>query len=226
MKNVVITGTSRGIGYELVKLFANEGHRVLALSRNEKPIKKLALSTVEAMSYDLEQPEDLIKVTDFIEAQWEKVDVLIHNAGLLVNKPFLELTKGDFESVYSVNVLGVVYLTQKIIPLMDQGSHVVVVSSMGGVRGSSKFPGLTAYSSSKGAVITLGEVLAEEFKDSGISFNTLALGAVQTEMLTEAFPGYQAPIQPKEMAAYIKDFSLNGQKFYNGKVLEVSSSTP
>ena len=97
---------------------------------------------------------------------------------------------------------------------------------MGGVQGSMKFPGLAAYSSSKGAVITLTELLAEEYKEHAISFNVLALGAVQTEMLEEAFPGYEAPTTALEMANYIYEFALTGNKFYNGKMLQVSSSTP
>jgi len=109
---------------------------------------------------------------------------------------------------------------------MTIGGHVVTISSMGGVQGSLKFPGLAAYSSSKGAVITLTELWAEEFKETGPSFNVLAIGAVQTEMLEEAFPGYEAPITAKDMADYILDFALNGQRYYNGKLLQVSSSTP
>jgi NAD(P)-dependent dehydrogenase (short-subunit alcohol dehydrogenase family) len=97
---------------------------------------------------------------------------------------------------------------------------------MGGVQGSSKFPGLSAYSSSKGATVILTELLAEEFKKTGPAFNSLALGAVQTEMLEEAFPGYQAPLNAAQMAEYIVDFALNGHQFYNGKVLPISSSTP
>ena len=128
--------------------------------------------------------------------------------------------------VYRTNVFGVAELTRVILPFMKTGSHVVTISSMGGVQGSVKFPGLAAYSSSKAAVITLTELLAEEYKDTGISFNVLALGAVQTEMLEEAFPGYQAPTTALEMAQYIFDFSLNGNKYYNGKLLQVSNSTP
>ena len=97
---------------------------------------------------------------------------------------------------------------------------------MGGIQGSTKFAGLSAYSSSKGAVITLSELLAEEFKEQGIAFNVLALGSVNTEMLQEAFPGYEAPLSPKQMAEYIFNFTLTGNQFYNGKVLQVSSSTP
>lgn len=128
--------------------------------------------------------------------------------------------------VYDVNVFGVAQLIQCVLPFMTSGSHVVNVSSMGGVQGSAKFAGLSAYSSSKGAIITLNELLAEEYKDKGIAFNTLALGAVQTEMLEEAFPGYKAPVSASQMATYIKEFSLSGNQFYNGKVLPVSASTP
>ena len=141
-------------------------------------------------------------------------------------KPFSETAQADFEAIYKVNVFGVANLTRIALPYLQKGSHVVTISSMGGIQGSLKFPGLAAYSSSKGAVITLSELLAEEYKEQGIAFNVLALGAVQTEMLAEAFPGYQAPISAADMAKYIVDFTLTGNQFYNGKVLEVSSTNP
>ena len=141
-------------------------------------------------------------------------------------KPFAETTFSDFEMIYKVNVFAVANLTQIALPFLQKGSHVVTISSMGGIQGSTKFAGLSAYSSSKGAVITLSELLAEEFKEQGIAFNVLALGSVNTEMLQEAFPGYEAPLSPKQMAEYIFNFTLTGNQFYNGKVLQVSSSTP
>jgi short-subunit dehydrogenase len=225
-RNIIITGTSRGIGYELVQIFAKAGYQVLALSRNEKPIQDLKLRNVTTFSLDLNDAGAYKKVEDFIDSDWEQVDVLINNAGVLLNKPFSEISIQDFETVYRTNVFGVAELTRIVLPFMKKDSHVVTISSMGGVQGSMKFPGLAAYSSSKAAIITLTELLAEEYKDSGIAFNVLALGAVQTEMLEEAFPGYQAPTTALEMAQYIFDFSLNGNKYYNGKLLQVSNSTP
>ena|SRR5690606_37271 len=226
MSNVIITGTSRGIGFELVKLFAEAGHHVLALSRNEKPVESLQLNNVTSISCDLGDAEAYAKVVSFVESNWGQVDILINNAGKLINKSFSQLSREDFEAVYKTNVFGVAEMTRSILPYMKPGSHVVTISSMGGVQGSMKFPGLAAYSSSKAAVINLTELLAEEYKDSGISFNVLALGAVQTEMLEEAFPGYIANTSAFEMANYIFDFALNGQKYYNGKLLQVSNSTP
>lgn len=225
MSNIIITGTSRGIGFELVKLLAREGHQVLALSRNAQPCSDLGLDNVHSLSFDLANTRDYEKVTEVL-TQWDSVEVLINNAGSLLNKPFKETTPEEFESVYKVNVFGVAELTRIVLPKMGKTGHVVTISSMGGVQGSAKFPGLSAYSSSKGAVITLTELWAEEFKETGPSFNVLALGAVQTEMLEEAFPGYKAPVTAEEMASYIKDFALTGHQLYNGKLLQVSNSTP
>ena len=225
-KTVIITGTSRGIGFELVQLFADAGYAVLALSRNAKPVSDLNLDNTTAFPFDLNKSEDYERVAAFVQNEWSHVDILINNAGTLLNKPFSDTTFEDFQQVYNTNVFGVAELTRCMIPFMSKSGHVVTISSMGGVQGSVKFPGLAAYSSSKGAVISLTELLAEEYKETGPSFNVLALGAVQTEMLEEAFPGYEAPNTAAQMGAYIFEFAKTGQQFYNGKLLQISSSTP
>jgi len=225
-KNIVITGTSRGIGFEMVHIFAEMGHNVLSLSRNQRPLANLHFDNINSLAFDLSKDEDYTKLSEYAKRDMKKVDILINNAGYLVNKPFNETSMEDFIQVYQTNVFGVAKLTQTLLPFMNSGSHVVNISSMGGVQGSMKFPGLAAYSSSKGAVITLTELLAEEYKEQGIAFNVLALGAVQTEMLAAAFPGYKAPTTAQEMATYIVNFALTGNKYYNGKLLQVSNSTP
>jgi len=224
-KNIIITGTSRGIGYELALHFADAGHNVLALSR-QTPAALIEHAKITCLSVDLSEENGLQKVESFLLSTWKSVDAIIHNAGSLILKPFAEITTSEFENIYKVNVFAVAALTRIALPYLQKGSHVVSISSMGGIQGSMKFSGLSAYSSSKGAVITLSELLAEEYKERGISFNVLALGSVQTEMLAEAFPGYKAPLSANEMAQYIFDFTLNGHKYYNGKVLQVSSTTP
>ncbi|MBP6180899.1 SDR family oxidoreductase [Flavobacterium sp.] len=225
MKNIIITGTSRGIGYELALQFAKAGHQVLAISR-KIPQALLGNENITCLSIDLSNESELEKVQDFLSKSWKQIDAVVHNAGSLLLKPFSETSQEDFENIYKVNVFGVANLTRICLPYLQKGSHVVTISSMGGIQGSIKFAGLAAYSSSKGAVITLSELLAEEYKERGISFNVLALGSVQTEMLAEAFPGYQAPITASEMANYIYDFTLTGNKYFNGKVLQVSSTNP
>jgi NAD(P)-dependent dehydrogenase (short-subunit alcohol dehydrogenase family) len=178
MKNIIVTGTSRGIGYELALQFANAGHQVLAISRNT-PQALLQHQNITCLSVDLANESALAVVEDFLSSTWKKVDAIVHNAGALLLKPFAETTQADFENIYKVNVFGVANLTRICLPYLQSGSHVVTISSIGGVRGSLKFAGLAAYSSSKGAVITLTELLAEEYKEKGISFNVLALGSVQ-----------------------------------------------
>lgn len=233
-KKVIVTGASRGIGFELVKQYALAGHEVLAISRNSDRLEYLKNeclklnpnAIVHTISFDLAEGNFNSTLLPYISNSFKQVDVLINNAGALVAKPFTEINTEELQRVYSVNVLSVFKLTQLLIPLFSSNAHIVNISSVGGIQGSVKFAGLTAYSSSKAALISLTECLAEEYKETDLAFNCLALGAVQTEMLEEAFPGYQAPTSAVNMAAYIFDFSLNGSKLYKGKVLNVSKSTP
>ena len=233
--NIVITGASRGIGFALAKKFAQTpGNKVFALARTEEKLAKLK-SEIEQFSDDTRlfyKPFDVMTgdvkndLLPVIKKDMQGIDILINNAGLLLNKPFEELSDADFDLTFGVNVKGVFRLIRDLMPLINKPAHIINISSMGGFQGSAKFPGLSLYSASKGAVAVLTECLAEELKDRKISVNSLAIGAVQTEMLAEAFPGYKAPLSSEEMAEFIADFAVNGQKYYNGKVLPVSSSTP
>ena len=223
-KNIIITGTSSGIGFELVNIFSKKNHKVLALSRNNSNLRGLKLDGVDAIDFDLNHNE-YGKINKFLK-KVEKIDILINNAGYLINKPFNETTLEDFQTVYSTNVFSVAMLIKNTIDFMDSGSNVLNVSSIGGIQGSVKFPGLSAYSSSKGALNILTEMLAEEYKDRGIHFNSLALGSVQTKMLEKAFPNFTASTSASEMAEYIYNFSTKGYKLMNGKVISVSSTTP
>ncbi len=223
-KTLVITGVSRGIGFAMVQQATQAGHSVYALSRNIKLLKKSDILYPYAI--DLSDEDAVADFANKLKQQGVKIDALINNAGALANKPFSETTTAVFESIYRINVFGLASLTRMLLPLINSKGQVLNISSMGGVDGSSKFPGLSAYSSSKGAVNTLTELLAEEYKTTGPAFNALALGAVQTEMLAQAFPGLKAPVSADEMACYILKFALEGQQFFNGKILSVSSSTP
>lgn len=230
-RHVVITGASKGIGRALVKLFVERGSRVIAISRDLQRLEALAdeLGTgAERLTLWAEDicDDGFCPLVAERLSHLPKVDILINNAGYLVNKPFEEITSQELLRVYDVNVLSVFRLIQTMIPFLSEDAHVVNVSSMGGFQGSQKFPGLTAYSSSKAAICGLTECLQEEYKDSGLSFNALCLGAVQTEMLEAAFPGFKAPLQPEEMAAYIAGFAEGGHRYFRGKVLPVSSTTP
>lgn len=229
--NILLTGASRGIGYDTVKTLAKDpNNQVIALSRNQdglgKLIKEVAPHKVQILPLDLTNFDEVYLYSALSEI--DSIDILINNAGLLINKPFMELQITDWKNIFAVNVFGLVHLVKAILPKLkkNDGAHILNVSSMGGVQGSSKFPGLSAYSASKAAVINITECLAEEFKEDNIRVNCLALGAVQTEMLADAFPGYKAPLTSQQMADYVSWFALNGHHFHNGKVIPVAVSTP
>lgn len=219
--NIIITGASRGIGYETAKLLSKE-HKVIAVSRSAGKNK---LPGVIHIPFDLEKGDIQKELLPAIKKEFKTVDVLINNAATFIKKPFEKITRKDLEKVYAVNLFSIAELTQSLLPLMKK-THVLNISSMGGIQGSLKFPGLSAYTSSKGALITLTECLAEEFKNKGISFNCIAFGSVQTEMLAEAFPGFKAPISAKEAAEFTAQFATTGQKYFNGKTLQMALSTP
>ena len=226
MKNVLITGTSSGIGLELLKIYSKNGFRIISLSRSSVNIDKLGLKNVNHIKFDISNNQNIDSLIELIDKQYQSIDIVINNAGKLINKPFNKLTKEDFYSVFDVNVFSVSQLIQKLLPYFNNESHVVNISSIGGLIGSSKFPGLAAYSASKGALNILTEVLAEEYKETGPKFNSLSLGSVNTPMLKKAFPGYEAQVNADEMASYIFNFANTGGKLFNGKVIPVSSSTP
>ncbi|HXB41041.1 MAG TPA: SDR family oxidoreductase [Bacteroidia bacterium] len=227
---VVISGASRGIGKELINFFLQKkGVKIIALSSHPEKLRTFEKKkNFHAVKADFTIEDSIYEVTETIRTITGEISILINNAGVLVNKPFSKITSKELELCYRVNVFAPFLLSQQLLPLMGkkEKSHIVNISSMGGFQGSSKFAGLSAYSSSKGALSILSECLAEEFKDKNISVNCLCPGAVNTEMLQKAFPGYKARTSAKEMAAYIGDFALNGNKFYNGKVLPVNNSNP
>lgn len=227
-KNIVVIGASRGIGREVVRQFAaDKNSTIWALSRysdGENPFAEF--SNVQMRVMDLANTEIHQQITKILD-EIGSVSILINNAGLLVNKPFASLTYEDILMSYQTNIIGVMLATQAIITkASEEGLHIVNISSMGGFQGTMKFPGLAAYSSSKAALVNFTELFAEEHKDTTIKMNCLCLGAVQTEMLEQAFPGYNAPTSASEMANYIVDFALKGARFFNGKILPVSISTP
>lgn len=223
-KTIIVTGASRGIGHEIVKIAEKKGHRVYSISRNIKALKDYSFKYPRQV--DLANEDSIDKFSSEVKNDGVKVDALINNAGAFLNKPFEKISKKEFEYIFQVNVFGLSSITRKVLPIIDSKGHIVNITSMGGINGAAKFAGLSAYSSSKGAVNILTELLAEEYKEKGPSFNALAFGAVQTEMLEEAFPGLKAPISAKEIADFILDFSLQGQKYFNGKIIPVSSTTP
>jgi NAD(P)-dependent dehydrogenase (short-subunit alcohol dehydrogenase family) len=232
--NIIITGASSGIGFETALEFTlNTQNKVVCIARSADKLRKLLEiarginpdCTLLPVEFDIVN-DDYAVLVPFLKERLGTVDILINNAGTLVNKPFLETSTADMWQMLESNVIGHFNMIQQVIPLMVKDSHIVNIGSMGGFQGSVKFPGLAAYSSSKAALHTLTECLAQELIETGIKVNCLALGSAQTEMLETAFPGYQSPVLAFEMGKYIADFARTGHRFFNGKTLPVAVTTP
>lgn len=233
--NVIITGASRGIGYDTaLKIASNGNHKVIAIARDEAKLKELVTeasqfsnhSEVIACAMDLMNP-DYGKLME-IAGELGEINVLINNAGYLVKKEFAELTDDEWLDIYNVNLFAPVRLIRRLTPFMGKSSqgHIINISSMGGFQGSMKFQGLSAYSTSKAAIISLTECLAQEYKKKNIAVNCLALGGVNTEMFRLAFPGSKALMESGKIAEFIAEFSLYGHDFMNGKVVPLSVAGP
>lgn len=225
----LVTGASKGIGMELVKSLAEINHLITVVSRNESRLSSLRglyPEKIFTLPQDITSGDACQKIIEHLESRDLTLDGIVHNAGLLINKSFPQLTNDDWQKQIDVNLLAPVKLTRELLPFLKPHSHILNISSMGGFQGSSKFPGLAAYSVSKGALSILTECLSVELSDQQIACNCLCLGAVQTEMLETAFPDMNAPVEPGEMGAYICDFLTRAHKFYNGKVLPVSLADP
>lgn len=224
-KNIVILGASQGIGAALVEVFAkNPSNKVIALARQVELMKDL-FKQENVFAYKLDLLDNVHEQIDELKLP-DSIDILINNAGLLINKPFETITHQDFHNSYQVNVIGIMEATQALLPLLKDGAHIVNISSMGGFQGSLKFAGLTAYSTAKAALCAFTEMFAEEYKATNIHMNCLCLGAVQTEMLAQAFPGYEAPTSPEQMANFIANFAEHSGQLLNGKIIPVSASNP
>ena len=228
-KHIALTGASKGIGRETARFLAENNCNVTAIARSAthlETLKKEFPGQIYPLTLDINEKDAPQVLMHHLRDKKLKLDGFIHNAGLLINKPFTELTDKDWDAQINVNLFAPVRLTRDLVPFFNKHSHILHISSMGGFQGSSKFPGLTAYSVTKGALSIFSECLSVELAEYSIASNTLCLGAVQTEMLGQAFPGLKAPVTASEMGKYVGDFILEGHKYYNGKILPVAINNP
>jgi NAD(P)-dependent dehydrogenase (short-subunit alcohol dehydrogenase family) len=228
--NIIINGGTRGIGRETaISLAGNDNNNILVTGRDEKALNSLSAKykNIHTLVLDISVFEKQSEVfLNTVLKHFKTVDIVINVAGLLVAGDFIKTGYDEARLMMETNFFGPAFVIKKLNPYLTEGSHIVNITSMGGFQGSSKYRGLSYYSASKAALACLTECLATEFSEAGIKVNCLALGAVQTEMFEEAFPGYEAPVDAHEMGEFIADFALKGHKFFNGKILPVAVSNP
>ncbi len=228
MKNIIITGASKGIGYATALSLASKGHNVLAIARNEDLLDRLVSESgdkISTIAADISAIEGRAIISSEVQ-KMGSVDILINNAGILIKKSFLELTADDWKTQFDVNLFGIVELIKLTLPLLNSGSQILNIGSMGGFQGSKKFKGLSAYGATKAALANLTETLAVELSDRGIHVNCLSLGAVSTDMQKNAFPGLKPEISSTRMGEFIANFAVNDGFLFNGKVIPVALNNP
>ena len=138
----------------------------------------------------------------------------------------IETEDEDLSSLYQTNLIAPYSLIRHMYRhgLFNSGAHIINISSMGGFQGAAKFPGLSAYSISKAALVAMTESMAIELSD--VSVNCLCLGAVQTEMLSKAFPNYKSEISDAQMAEFIINFATTDSKLMSGCIIPVKKLDP
>ena len=235
MSNIIVTGAGSGIGYNTVlNLLKDETNTVIGISRTLKNLQKLETEAgslpgkLAILSYDVTDYENDAVDVLLNKLGMDTVDVLINDAAALIQAPFTDHKAEDYRFMMEVNYIAPAMLIKRLLPRLkrSEAAHIVNVSSVAGVQGSSKYPGVTAYSGSKAAIISLTECLAQEYFEEGIRVNAVAFGAVQTRMLEENFPGFEAPVTADQAGKYLCDLALNGWQVYNGKVLPATVVTP
>src|ERR1041384_4892377 len=150
----LITGASRGIGLETARTLASRKVDVIAVSRSDSSYKESQF--VHPVKADVRTEEGWREIRMALQMMGKPLDVVIHNAAAVLRKDFQEIKLNELNELFHANFFTPFLLTQKLLDhLNPSGSHIIFISSMGGFQGSSKFSGLSAYSSSKAALACL-----------------------------------------------------------------------
>lgn len=225
---IIVAGAGKGIGFACVQEILNSfpNISVLALSRNTSNLKRISQINLNSINCDLSIPNKDLKTQISKLISGYNLKGIIFTAGVLELKSIGDITLNTFNTIYQNNVWSLMNLIQTIEANLNSTSHIVTIGSMGGHTGTMKFNGMSIYSSSKAALASITECIAEEFKTKGISANCLNIGAVETDMMKTAFPGYKSNVSPESMAKFIVNFTIFSKELFNGKVIPVSSTIP
>jgi 3-oxoacyl-[acyl-carrier protein] reductase len=230
MKNLLITGAGKGLGLEIIRMAAlDSGYRIFAVARDISNIESVECcqgTEIVGISCDLGIEMQVRDLVDRIKEYDGILDGMILNAGVFLRTPLESSSWTDLERLMRVNCYSCFSLSAGLSEKMSSGSHIILVSSMGGFQGSSKFAGNTGYCMSKGAMTTLGECLSSEYAGRNIAVNVVCPGAVRTSMLSQAFPEYEGGVSPKYMGTWLWAFYKEGRSLFNGRVIPISTQNP
>ncbi|MGH2509524.1 MAG: SDR family NAD(P)-dependent oxidoreductase [Ktedonobacteraceae bacterium] len=228
-KVTIITGAGRGIGQATALRFAQAGARVALFGRTQETLEETARQangTVLVVQGDVTREDDVHALFQHVLAIHGRVDILINCAGVVAVKPFHEMDIATWDHVLNVNLRGTFLCCRQAFSAMArQGGGVILnISSLSGVKGVEKFPGLSAYNVSKAGVASLTEILAVEGKPLHIRVAAVSPGAVDTEMLHQAAPHLKAGMTPDELAEILLFMADETGRVLSGTNLEIFSN--
>jgi 3-oxoacyl-[acyl-carrier protein] reductase len=186
-KAVLVTGSSRGIGAEMVKAFGKRGAKCVVnyfadpQGQNKADADKVAqeLKDPLVIDCDVTQPQQVEAMMKQIQGQYGGLDILVNNAGIIRDRTIKKMSLEEFESIIRVNLTGTLNVTQKAMPILRSGGRVINMSSVSGQMG---LFGQANYSSSKAAIIALTKVSARELGRQSITVNAIAPGFIDVGM--------------------------------------------
>ena len=234
-KTVLITGSSKGIGREIAKLFAKNNYNVVInYNKSEKEAKELLEEltkenySVRIFKADVSNVDEANALVNYTIGQFEKIDVLINNAGISRFNIFTDISYDEWHEVMNTNLNSAFYVTKKVLQYMlpEQSGKIINISSMWGLVGSANE---VHYSTSKAALIGMTKALAKELGPSNIQVNAIAPGVIETDMLKEVDEDtiemlkYDTPLmrigKPIDIAKCALFLASDGGDFITGQVI-------
>jgi 3-oxoacyl-[acyl-carrier protein] reductase len=225
----IITGAGRGVGRATARLFAHAGAQVVLFSRTHSHIEEVATQITASgghaltISGDVAREEDVSALFKQVRETYGRLDILVNCAGIVAVRPFVEMDATTWDQVISTNLRGTFLCCREAFRMMTVQKKGVIlnISSLSGVKGVEKFPGLSAYNVSKAGIASLTEILAVEGKPHNIRVCVVSPGAVDTEMLRQAAPHLKAGMTPEELAEILLFLADDSGRMFSGSNIEL-----
>ncbi|GAC1390481.1 MAG: 3-oxoacyl-[acyl-carrier-protein] reductase [Ktedonobacteraceae bacterium] len=228
----IITGAGRGVGRSTALSFAREGAKVVLFSRTQAQLDEAVSEIMRqggeaiAVTGDVAHEEDVQALFKQTLQAYGRVDILVNCAGIVAVKPFVAMDTATWDQVIGINLRGTFLCCREAFRVMIEQKQGVIlnISSLSGVKGVEKFPGLSAYNVSKAGVAGLTEILAVEGKPHNIRVSAVSPGAVATEMLRQAAPHLKAGMTPDDMAEILLFLADDSGRMFSGSNIELFSN--